>query len=319
MGQKAPGKSHREGISLIELTDMFPDEAAATEWFEALIWPDGRHCPRCGSAETTETPETAVLPYWCPSCRRYFSVKIGTTLERSRVPLRKWAFAVYLYVTSLKGVSSMKLHRDLKVTQKTAWFMLHRLREAWGEGEFLPPFSGPVEADETYIGGKRKNMSNAQRKALKGTGRGAVGKTAVVGAKDRETNKVSAQSVRRTDARHLAGFVDLQTQDGATVYTDEGAAYNALKPWYEHESVNHSAGEYVRGSVHTNGMESFWSMLKRGYQGTYHHWSPKHTDRYVAEFSGRHNVREADTADQMAALVAASVGKRLMYRDLIAD
>ena len=316
MGQKAPGKSHREGISLIELAEMFPDETTATEWFESLIWPDGRHCPRCGNTETTEASKTSGLPYWCPACRRAFSVKIGTTLERSRVPLRKWAWAVYLYVTSLKGVSSMKLHRDLKVTQKTAWFMLHRLREAWGESDSLPPFSGPVEADETYIGGKRKNMPNHKRKEL--TGRGAVGKTAIVGTKDRASNKVAARPLPATSSPHTAGFVAEHTKIGATVYTDEAAAYNALKPWFDHETVNHGDSEYVRGQAHVNGMESFWSLMKRGYHGTYHHMSPKHLDRYVAEFSGRHNVREADTADQMAQLVAASVGKRLMYRDLIA-
>ena len=319
MGQKAPGKSHREGISLIELVEMFPDEATATEWFESLIWPTGRHCPRCGNTETTEASEKAGLPYWCGACRRHFSVKIGTTLERSRVPLRKWAFAIYLYCTNLKGVSSVKLHRDLKVTQKTAWFMLHRLREAWGESDDLPPFSGPVEADETYIGGKRKNMSNAQRKELADTGRGPVGKTAVVGAKDRETNRVAARPIPATSSPYTAGFVAEKAKIGATVYTDEASAYNALDPWFDRESVNHSAGEYVRGAAHTNGMESFWSMLKLGYTGTFHKMSPKHLDRYVAEFSGRHNVREADTADQVAELVAASVGKRLMYRDLIAD
>ena len=182
----------------------------------------------------------------------------------------------------------------------------------------MAPFSGPVEADETYIGGKRKNVSNAKRKELAGTGRGAVGKTAVVGAKDRASNKVAARPVPATSSPHVAGFVAERTASGATVYTDEAAAYNALKPWFDHEAVNHSAGEYVRGQAHTNGMESFWSMLKRGYHGTYHHMSPKHLDRYIAEFSGRHNVREADTVDQMGNLVAASVGKRLMYRDLIA-
>ena len=318
MAQKAPGKNHREGISLIELAEMFPDEATATAWFEALIWPTGRHCPRCGSTtETTEASATSGLPYWCPACRRSFSVRIGTTLERSRVPLRKWAFAVYLYVTSLKGVSSMKLHRDLKVTQKTAWFMLHRLREAWGESDGLPPFSGPVEADETYIGGKRKNKSNAQRKAA--TGRGSVDMEAVVGVKDRATNKVVARPIPSTSSPYTAGFVAERAAPGATVYTDEAASYNVLDPWFDREAVNHKAHEYVRGAAHTNGMESFWSMLKRGYHGTYHHMSAKHLDRYVAEFSGRHNIREADTADQMAQLVAASVGKRLMYRDLIAD
>ena len=316
MAQSGPGKAHREGISIIELAEMFPDEATATAWFESLLWPNGRHCPRCGSTETSEASDTSGLPYWCPACRRAFSVRIGTTLERSRVPLRKWAWAVYLYVTNLKGVSSMKLHRDLKVTQKTAWFMLHRLRDAWDESG-LEAFVGPVEADETYIGGKRKNMPKAKRKAMKG--RGAVGKTAVVGTKDRASNKIVARPIPATDTPHVAGFVAEKTKPGAKVYTDDAAAYNALDPWFDHEAVNHSVGEYVRGQAHTNGIESFWSMLKRGYQGTYHHMSAKHLGRYVTEFAGRHNVREADTADQMVNVVAAMAGKRLMYRDLIAD
>ena len=316
MAKKAPGKSHREGISLIELTEMFPDEAPATAWFEKLVWPNGRHCPRCGCTETAKASATSGLPYYCPACKRAFSVRIGTALERSKVPLRKWVFAIYLEMTSLKGVSSMKLHRDLKVTQKTAWFMLHRIREAWGaESEGL--FSGPVEADETYMGGRRANMSNAKRKTL--TGRGAVGKEAVVGTKDRETNRVAVRHIQYTDAPHVAGFVAEKTKPGATVYTDEASAYNPLGAWFDHESVNHGTGEYVRDQAHINGMESFWSMLKRAHKGVYHKLSAKHLQRYVQEFAGRHNVRESDTIDQMGAVVAGMIGKRLCYRDLIAD
>ena len=139
---KAPGKSHREGITLMQLADMFPDEDAARKWFEAIRWPDGRYCGHCGSTETKEVPNAKPMPYWCKSCRSYFSVRTGTTIQNSRLPLRKWAFAVYLYVTNLKGVSSMKLHRDLGITQKTAWFMLHRLRDAWGESG-LEAFTAP--------------------------------------------------------------------------------------------------------------------------------------------------------------------------------
>ena len=316
MTKRAPGKAHREGISLIELTEMFPDEASAAAWFEKLVWPEGRHCPHCGSTETTEAPPSKKQPYWCGACRKGFSVRIGTALERSKVPLRKWVFAIYLEMTSLKGVSSMKLHRDLKVTQKTAWFMLHRIREAWSvESETL--FTGPVEADETYMGGLRKNMSKAKRKSL--SGRGAVGKEAIVGAKDRETNRVVVRHIQHTDGSHIAGFVAKHTALGATVYTDESAAYNPLDVFYDRESVNHSAGEYVRDQAHINGMESFWSMLKRAHKGVYHKLSAKHLQRYVREFAGRHNVRESDTIDQMAAVVAGMVGKRLCYADLIAD
>ena len=160
MGQRAPGRAEREGISLLEFVDLVPDEDAARRWFEALVWPKGRHCPRCGGTETVEASATSGLPYRCPDCRRTFSVRTGTALAESKIPLRKWALAIYLMVTSLKGVSSMKLHRDLGVTQKTAWFMTQRIREAWVDGE-APPFDGPVEFDETHFGGKRKWMRTA--------------------------------------------------------------------------------------------------------------------------------------------------------------
>ncbi len=310
-----PGKAHREGISLYELTEMFPDEEAATEWFERHVWPMGRHCPRCGSTETTL--DRGDMPYWCGACRRRFSVRIGTALERSKVPLRKWVFAIYLEMTSLKGISSMKLHREIKVTQKTAWFMLHRIRETWRD-ERAALFSGPVEVDETYVGGKRRNMSNAKRKALReaDAGRGAVGKATIVGAKDRETNQVRASVIEATDGETLKGFIADHVAPDATVYTDDASAYKGMP--FDHDSVNHSASEYVRGMVHTNGIEAAWAMLKRSITGTWHHVSEKHLQRYVNEVTGRHNVREADTIKQMESVVIGLVGKRLMYRDLTA-
>ncbi|MXW92056.1 MAG: IS1595 family transposase [Rhodospirillaceae bacterium] len=314
MAQKGPGKAHREGIGLIELTEMFPDEAAATAWFESLVWPEGRHCPRCGCTETHEAAETSGLPYYCSGCKRAFSVRIGTALERSKVPLRKWVFAIYLEMVSLKGVSSMRLHRDLKVTQKTAWFMLHRIREAWAD-EAAALFTGPAEVDETFIGGKRKNMPKAKRKQLKG--RGGHGKAVVAGVKDRGTNRIVARPVEATDGPTLQGFVREHVEPGAQVFTDDARAYRGMAG-FDHESVNHSVGEYVRKMAHTNGIESFWSLFKRGYHGTFHHLSEKHLARYVREFAGRHNVRNADTVDQMAGVVTGLVGKRLMYRDLIA-
>ena len=308
-----PGKPQREGLSVIELADMFPTEDSAKEWFEFLIWSTGRYCPRCGSTETTVAAATSGLPYYCPSCKRAFSVRIGTALERSKVPLRKWLFAIYLEMTSLKGVSSMKLHRDLKVTQKTAWFMLHRIRETWGQ-EHEGLFAGPVEVDETYMGGKEANKHS--KKKLR-AGRGGVGKSVIVGAKDRATNEVRAEVVENTDAKTLQGFVADHAAPGATVYTDEAAAYKGMP--FKHESVRHSTGEYVKEMAHTNGMESFWATLKRAHKGVYHKISPKHLDRYVQQFAGKHNAREADTIRQMRDVVAGMVGKRLMYRDLIAD
>ena len=317
MQHKAPGKAHREGITLVALMDMFPDEAAATRWFESVFWAGERCCGKCGSTRTQEASHRK-MPYWCSDCRSYFSVRTGTPLSHSKVPLRKWAIAVYLEITSLKSVSSMKLHRDIGVTQATAWFMLHRIRQAWESGENgHGPYSGPVEVDETYMGGRRANMSNARRKALADTGRGAVGKTAVVGVKDRATKRVAARVIESTDKATLQGFVIEHTEPGATVYSDEASAYQGLP--FAHEAVKHSVAEYVRGMAHTNGVESFWATLKRAHKGVFHKMSPKHLDRHVQEFAGKHNIRDQDTLAQMTALVAGMVGKRLMYRDLIAD
>ena len=310
-GYKAPGKHYRTGISLLDLARMFPDEDTAREWFEAQIWGDKRTCPRCGSDRTREASHKT-MPYWCTAGRHYFSVKTGTVLESSKVPLQKWVWAIYLEATSLKGVSSMKLHRDLGVPQNTAWFMLHRIRAAFSTFAQGMTFAGPVEVDETYIGGLERNKHASQKL---NAGRGTVGKTAVVGAKDRESNQVAASVIDSTDAATLRGFVDAHADDGAMVYTDGASAYRGRR---NHEAVYHSVGEYVRGMAHTNGVESFWAMLKRGYQGVYHQMSPKHLQRYVDEFAGRHNLRELDTIDQMRLLAAGMVGRRLLYRNLTA-
>ena len=316
MAHKAPGKAHREGITLVELMDMFPDEVTAAAWFESFFWGGERHCGHCGSTRTYNGDGGNGMPYRCGDCRGYFSVKTGTVMAHTKVPLRKWAIAIYLCLTSLKSVSSMKLHRDIGVSQPTAWFMLHRIREAW-TGNTNVPFDGPVEVDETYFGGKCKNMSNAKRKELAGTGRGAVGKTAVVGMKDRDSNKVTARVVDDIDAPTLQGFVADHAAPDAMVYTDDHGGYQGMP--FEHETVKHSVAEYVRDMAHTNGIESFWSMLKRAHKGTFHKISPKHLDRYVQEFAGKHNVRESGTLAQMRDTVARLVGRNLLYRDLIAD
>ena len=223
MATKSTDKSNREGLTLVQLMDMFPTEATAVAWFEECLWPEGRYCGKCGSVRTREVPNAKPMPYWCTDCRSYFSVRTGTPLARSNVPMRKWAIAIYLCLTSLKSVTSKKLARDIGVNKSTAWVMMHRMREAWGEDgdeDGDEPFDGPVEVDETYMGGKRKNMPNAKRKELAGTGRGAVGKTAVVGIKDRATNEVRAEVVTETDAETLQDFVEENTEEDATVYTD---------------------------------------------------------------------------------------------------
>ena len=313
---KAPGKSHRKGLTFLQVADMFPDEDSAIKWFEETLWMGERCCGKCGSVRTRKATHKT-MPYWCSDHRGYFSVRTGTPLAKTNVPLRKWAIAIYLELTSLKGISSMKLHRDIGVSQPTAWFMLHRIREAWNKPHGDGSFSGPVEVDEAYLGGKRRNMSNKKRKALAGTGRGAVGKTAVAGIKDRASNQVQARVVPNTKSETMSRFImEHADPDSTMIYTDDALTYHALP---NHETVKHSVSEYVRGQAHTNGVESFWAMLKRAYQGTFHKLSPKHLDRYVRQFAGKHNLRPFDTLDQMRLLVRSLAGKRLMRRELIAD
>ena len=296
--KNAPGKHYRKGISLIQALRQFGDDEKAEAWFVARRWPRGIRCTECASdAITSRTSRRKTPQYHCNGCQANFTVKTGTIMHDSKLPLSKWVLAFYLYSTNLKGVSSMKPHRDLDITQKSAWHLAHRIRETWNDE--TEKMAGPVEADETYIGGLEKNKHDSKKLRA---GRGPTGKTAVAGLKDRPTNQVRAQVVASTDAWTLQGFVHAGTERGATVYTDEALAYRGLHR--RHEAVKHGAGEYVWDMAHTNGLESFWSMLKRGHDGVYHRFSPKHLDRYVNEFEGRHNTRPLDTVDQMGMMAS---------------
>ncbi len=309
--KKAPGKSFREGVSLLKIMKMFPDDATAEKWFIETRWPNGVNCAKCGSVNVAERKRKEGKPraYRCRDCRNDFSVKTGTLMHNSPLGFQTWAVAIYLLITNLKGVSSMKLHRDLEITQKSAWHLAHRIRESWKDD--MASLDGPVEVDETFIGGKEKNKHENKRSHT----RGPSGKAVVVGIKDRKANKIVAKPVPDRTKAEIHGFIDKAVSPEAKVYTDDHKSYLGLP--YDHESVNHSVGEYVREQAHTNGVESFWATLKRGYYGTYHRISEKHLERYVNEFSGRHNDRPSDTIEQMKAVVSKLDGKRLSYERLV--
>jgi len=298
--------------SLFQLMDAIPDEDAAVAHFTAIRWAAGEFCPYCGS--TTLYHFSDKRTHKCGDCRQRFSIKVGTIFEDSKIPLRKWLMAIWLITSHKKGIASTQLAKDIAVTQKTAWFMLHRLRHAATTKTFNAPLPGPVEVDETYVGGKESNKHASKRLHR---GRGGVGKAIVMGVLER-AGELRAGVVENAKSVTLQGVIRANVAPGAVVYTDEAKAYRSLDGTYSHYTVNHSAGEYVRDEhAHTNSIESVWALLKRQIIGIHHWVSPKHLSRYVDEISWRYNHRAMAEGGRVNALIANS-GGRLTYKALIA-
>jgi transposase-like protein len=309
-------------ISTFQLFALFPTEDSARIYLERRLWPNGPVCPDCRSGERVSALGVCATRkpgfYRCGKCEFDFTIRTNTIFERSKVPLNKWLYAMYLLVTARKGISSLQLAKEIGVTQKTAWFILGRLREACGGPDGpLDKLRGEVEIDECFVGGLEGNKHEADKLHA---GRGAVGKVAVLGMRERGgRTRAKITEIRTLDAIH--GEIHANVEVGSQLYTDDHMVFSDLDGlFYRHDTVNHALGEYARGPVSTNSIESVWAVLKRGLHGVYHHASKKHLFRYVDEFTFRLNKGsvERHSLERLASFVDATAGKRLTYTTLTA-
>jgi transposase-like protein len=303
--------SERLPSTLLQAIRYFADVEVATEFVAKLRWPNGPVCPNCGGVEHSYLSTRRL--WKCKECKKQYSVKVGTIFEDSPLGLDKWLPAVWLIANSKNGISSHELARALGVTQKSAWFMLHRIRLAMQTGSFNK-LDGEVEADETYIGGKARNMHKDVR-ARKITGTGAQDKAVIVGVKHRGSGEVRARVVGDRKKATFEGNIIENVEPGASVYTDAHTNYRSLYRMYAHETVDH-AEKYVEGRAHVNGLENFWALLKRGINGTYVSVEPFHLFRYLDERLLAYNLRDLTDYGRFTTVLKAAAGRRLTYAEL---
>ncbi len=301
-----------ETISLYKFFKQIPDEEASRLYFENKRWSGTPVCGHCGSSNVSECKDHKPMAYRCKDCRKHFSVRTGTVLAESRLGLHKWLMAIYMMTTARKGTPSTLLARELGITQKSAWFLSQRIRETWLGGSDDSDTGDHVQVDECYIGGKESKKDASQ---ILNKGRGAVGKALVIGLRD-ENGMVKAKVVINTTKKILHRFIGEHVAKGSTVVTDSFGGYNGLTGC-NHITVNQKEGQYVKDMAHTKGIESFWALLKRGYIGVYHYMSVKHLDRYVNEFSFRHNTLKISTMDLIEMTINNTDNKHITYKELI--
>lgn len=303
--------------TLLDAIRYFKDPDVCLQLMVSQRWPDGKvTCPTCGSEKVHFLANQRRWKCSTKHPKPQFSIKVGTVFEDSPVGLDKWLPVVWLLTNCKNGISSYEIARDLGVTQKTAWFMLHRVRLAMQHGTFWDKMDGEIEVDESFIGGLARFMHKDRKKKITGTGGTGSGKAVVMGLLDRKTKKIRLRHVANTQRETLQGVVREYVEGGSYIFSDAWVAYTGLDREYIHQVIDH-AESYVQGNVHTNNIENFWSLLKRGLKGTYVSVEPFHLFRYLDEQAFRYNERQNDDGGRFAQVMAGIIGKRLTYQELI--